>query len=226
MRKFRRGFRSRRSSQPGRTTTGRQKVWVPKLFSSIPVVLQPNNDFADLFELVSPEDYSENFDTGSLPRRNDTCTIVRTVGRLLPDLVIGAPGANGIQWASAIFVRSRSAVLREFQADVSLFYLHTLAAFSVTTTFEENMTRLQPLQWVPDRSYSGAFRPNPGGTCSEFFADINRPHDMVWDFDVRQRRRMKGDEALYMLVSGNIVCDQDGGAARTDCVARTLIHDD
>lgn len=206
------------------------RVWVPKLFPSIQLAILANNQFVDLFELVSPEDYAENFDPvlpTDIPRRRDTATVVRIVGRAVADLVVPAPGANGIQWAAAIFVRSRQSVVSEFIHNPSNFMFHINAIYASPASFTTNMTRLNPLQWLPDRSYSGAFRPNPGGGCSEFFSDINRPQEIEWDFDISQRRRLSGDEALYMAISGIVGCDlEPDPTVFLDCAVRTLIHDD
>jgi len=232
MRGFRRGFRrSRRRSPVGRTKTGRMKVWCPKAFVNIPFTRDTNGNFTDLFEIISIEDYAENFDSTQftdLPTRRDTATVVRVVGSLTVDAIVPAGGANGVQYAAAFFTRSRSAVINEFVANPSSFFLHASANYAAPASFRTNMTRLNPMQWLPDRGYSGAFIeiPNPSGLCSDFYSHINREDQVTWNFDITQRRKLAGDECLYLVVSGNAVCEFDEQAGFYDILTRTLIHDD
>lgn len=190
------------------------------------------NEFVDLFELVGPADYG---DAGSAVKNEiNYATVVRCVGKLEVDLTIGAPGSNGVLWSAALFVRSLSSVIMEYDGDGgiiprgSLFAIHPESTIGVP---QENLSRVRPMAWMPNRSWSGAFLQNPTlpAECSDFYGVINRPEQSEpWYFDVKQRRRMVSDESLWLLVSGLYVCPiggEDNPVVNT-CLARTLIYDD
>jgi len=228
VRRFRTNFRSRRRfSAPGRAPGGRKKVWINKTFSAIGTQVLGTFEFADLFELVAAEDYT---DPTSTTQKIEYATVVRSVGQVQCDLIVEAPGANGILWSAAVFVRSQTAVLAEFSAAPTgqLFFIHPESPS--TTAQSEHIARLQPLHWQPWRSYSAAFRPNadPAG-CSEFFSDINLPSEATpYKWDITQRRRMRTDESLWLLVSGVFICLVGGenSPVVNTVMSRTLIHDD
>jgi len=226
VRRFRTNSRRRRFSAPGRAPGGRKKVWINKTFSALGTPVLGILEFADIFELVAAEDYT---DPTSTTQKIEYATVVRSVGQVQCDLIIEAPGANGILWSAAVFVRSQTAVLAEFSAAPTgvLFFIHPESPS--TTAQSEHLARLQPLHWVPWRSYSAAFRPNPGGQCSEFFADVNLPPEALpYKWDITQRRRMRTDESLWLVVSGIFICPVGGenSPVVNTVMSRTLIHDD
>lgn len=232
MRRFRGGFRSRRFSRPaGRAPGGRKKHWVTKFFEALNGPPLANNQFVDLFELISPFDYGDagSATTTTTLQQIDYATVVRVVGKLEVDLVVEAPGSNGVLWSAAIFVRSGEAVTREYAATAGQLYMIHPETVAPGFSPAANLSRLQPMTWMPNRSYSGAFLPNANGVCSEFYSVINRPEQSSpWYFDVKQRRKMKTDESLWLLVSGTYVCLTGGEESPifNTCLARTLLYDD
>lgn len=224
---FRGRFRSRRrfrNSMPGRAPGGRKKVWVTRYFQAL-TGQNFGNQFVDLFELVAPEDYG---DAGSnLERETHHATVVRVVGSLSVDLVIEAPGSNGVLYSAALFTRSRRSVFAQFANDPAEFYIHPESPGDPA----DNLSLLHPMQWLPERSYSGAFRFNApsGGQCSDFFADINREEQSVpWYFDITQRRRMQTDDSLWLVCSGTFVCltGLEENPIVNTVLSRVLIHAD
>jgi len=178
---------------------------------------------------VDPARYNQDWDAGAVANRTtEYATVVRTVGRAQPDLVIEAPGANGMLWSACIFVRSQRSLTDEFNAGAGQrFFIHPEATLGDAMA---NLQRLKPMAWVPFRSWSGAFIENlPGpAVCSDFYARVNLQGEQSWDFDVKQRRVMKDDESLWLLISGAFVCQtggEDNPVVQT-VFARTLIHDD
>jgi len=224
VRRFRTSFRRRRRLAPGRAPGGRRKQWITRFFPGIAAQTQGTNEFIDLFELVAPEDYG---DAGSVVNREQNYgTVVRCVGKVEVDLLVEAPGSNGLLWSAALFVRSRRSVFSEFGADPTQFFIHPEAS---TGSPEQNLQSMRPMAWMPNRSFSGTFRLNDAaGACSDFFSHINRPaQSEPWYFDVKQRRKMVTDESLYMLVSGVYICPiNDEAPAIHTVLARTLIHAD
>jgi len=232
VRKFSRRFRRRRFSQPGRAPGGRKRHWITRFFENLNGQVLPGNQFCDLFELVGPADYG---DAGSTAAERNYATVVRVVGRVFPDLLVGAPGANSVLWSAAVFVRSRASVFMEFDgsgpiAQAEMFFIHPEAIFSVSGSPQDNLERLRPMAWLPFKAWSGAWRENePGAVCTDFFSDINLPAEAEpWDFDVKQRRRMQTDDSLWMLVSGIYGCETvaEESPVFNTCLARTLLHDD
>jgi len=232
MRRFRGGSRFRRRfSRPGKAPGGRKKHWVSVFFEGLSGQPLANNQFCDLFELVNPFDYGDagSSTTSQHSRETNYATVVRTVGKLEVDLTVEAPGSNGVLWSACLFVRSSQAVSYEFSATAGqAFFIHpeqVAPGFSGAA----NLNRLQPMAWMPNRAYSGSFIENTGGICSEFYSHINRPaQSEPWYFDVKQRRRMRTDESLWMLVSGIYVCligGEENPIVNT-CLARTLLFDD
>jgi len=232
VRRFSSSFRrNRRFRPPGKAPGGRKKVWITNFFEALNGQVVGTNEFVDLFELVTPEDYTERIDTiTNVVRRQEYATVVRTVGSLTVDVLTEAPGANGVLWSAAIFVRGFRSVFDEYNRAGAVghaFMIHPEASGSQAS--DVNLNRLQPMAWMPERSWSGAFRENtlPAG-CSDFFSDVNRPaQSEPWYFDVKQRRKMKTDDALWLLVSGVFICqvNEESPVFHT-CLARTLIYDD
>jgi len=234
VRRLRGTFRRRRRFLPeGRAPGGRKKHWVTRFYSELNGPPGFANQFTDLFELVQQTDYG---DAGSTAAEVNHATVVRTVGMLQVDVQMGAPGANGVLWSAAIFVRSRTSVFLEFAGDggniaqADLFRIHHNAAFPVSGSPQLNLQRLHPMAWMPERAWSAAFRPNATpASCSDFFADVNRPQQFEpWYFDVKQRRKMKSDDSLWLLVSGSYVCEQpvEESPVFNTVLARTLLYDD
>jgi len=235
VRRFGSTFRRRRRFRPaGRAPGGRKKHWVTRFYSDVQGQPLPSNQFCDLFELIGENDYGDAGSAGTAEQ--NYATVVRTVGMVMPDILVEAPGANGVLWSAALFVRSRTSVFMEFNGDGGniatgeLFYIHHPAIFTVSGSPQLNLQRLQPMAWMPERAWSAAFRTNnlPAG-CSDFFSDVNRESQATpWYFDVRQRRKMKTDDSLWLLVSGQYVCEVEAEESPVfnSCLARTLLYDD
>jgi len=231
--RFNRRFRSRRRfSRPGKAPGGRKKHWITRFFEGIQTPVGNANQFVDLFELVGPADYG---DAGSTASERNYATVVRCVGKVLPDLIVGAPGANSLLWSAALFVRSNASVFAEFEGGAfalpgEMFYIHPDAVFSNTRLAQANLERVRPMAWMPFRAWSGAWRTNEvGAVCTDFFSDINLPNEAApWEFDVKQRRRMQSDDSLWLLCSGLYGCETvpEENPVVSTCTARTLIYDD
>lgn len=215
-------FRSRRfSSRPG-MQGGRQRKWVFKSFPNVFASPQFFPDWIDLFELVSPEDYIDDQGLDQI----EHATVIRVIARVNVDLVISAPGANGVEYAAALFTRSERSVISEFANDPFGNFAISPSNGGATTNIPRTLSRLQPMWWLPFRAYSGAFRENPGGVCSEFFADVNRPNESDFEIRTRQKRKMKTDDALFLLIAGQSICNSDGLHAVVTVMSRTLILND
>jgi len=232
VRKFSRRFRSRRFSRPGRAPGGRKRHWITRFFANLQGQVLPGNQFADLFQLVDPFDYG---DAGSGQTELNYGTVVRVVGRVFPDLLVGAPGANSLLWSAAVFTRSQRSVFFEYDGDATTlrgenFFIHPDAIFGTAGSSDTNLQRLKPMAWMPFRAWSGAWRTNEAGAvCTDFFSDINLPNEASpWEFDIKQRRRMQTDDALWLLVSGIYGCETvaEESPVFNTCLARTLLHDD
>jgi len=223
--------RRRRFLPPGRAPGGRKKNWIHRFFPAVSGQILGANEFVDLFELVNQNDYGDA--GGAVRREIQHATAVRTVGALEVDLQIEAPGSNGVLWSAAIFVRSLTSVIMEFDGDGgivprgSLFTIHPEASMGIP---EENLARCRPMAWLPMRSWSGVWLENPTApaACSDFYSHINRPaQSEPWYFDVTQRRRLTSDESLWLLVSGTFVCAiEDEQPVVNTVLSRTLIYDD
>jgi len=227
--RFRR--RGRRFRAPGKAPGGAIRKWVPALYSNIgPSQTFGTNEFVDLFELVSPAAYTSDFNDVPYPNAEirQYATVVRVVGRLQPDILVAGCDGNGILYSAAVFVRDAQSVADEFAAGAMARYaIHPEATIGNP---ELNLNRLQPMAWLPWKSYSGAFQENPCAVgvaaCSEFFATTNLPGEQWWDFDIKQRRKMQTPQSLWLLVSGVFLCPiNDGNPVRTTVFTRTLIHD-
>lgn len=168
-----------------------------------------------LFELVSPGHYTPDFEQAGTFRQ-DTCTVVRCTGRVLIDPVLGLGDTAGIRYSSALIVMGDESAENTATADAADFFLHDAA------TFEQNSGRMNILHMWPFRDYSALFQDAigfPGVPVST----INLPANVQFDFDVRQKRKLKTDEALWMLVTYDMTSFADPISVFGVLQASTLI---
>jgi len=230
-----RGFRRRRRfsfRRPGKAPGGSTRKWINSFFFQVgPSQILGTNEFVDIFQLVDVSRYTSDWNAagaGDDPNtQREHATVVRTVGRVLPDLLTGAPGSNGLEWSACIFVMKEQALIDQFSAGaMARFAIHPGATIGDPAVA---LARLQPMAWMPFKGFSHTFRENlPGpNACADFFSHYNNKDEATWSWDVRQRRRMVSDDGLWLLVSGTFVCDDgtEQSPIRTTVASRTLIHD-
>jgi len=173
------------------------------------------------FQLVGPEDYTDGYgDTVST--RQESATVVRSVGRVAMDLVVGAPGANGVSWSAALIVEGQNSFENSLAQDATDWILHL---YNTRTAI---LSAKDTLQLAPIKGFTAAFIPNPGGLCSEFYGNTNFGEFGEWhrDYDVTVKRKLKTDDSLIMLVTAQFVCTVEGNAGYIAINNRTLILDD
>jgi len=211
---FRRRFRRRRFG--GRRAVARKEpIWITTAFN---VSAPPNAIQQMLFQLVGPEDYTPDYLTEV--SRKDRCTLVRTVGDFLisPIQIVAPDSIVQPSWKAVLFVAGDKEIDDAFANDPNQFDILNTATFVafcrsfspmhvfwsqyITRTYVATaLSALHPV-WEPP-AISGR---NP------------------WDVTVK--RKMEGDDALFLLI--NLVAFQqpvDEIAATVDVESRNLIMD-
>lgn len=217
---FRRGFRTR-TRRPRR-----DRNWVESSYhvNSPPVV--PPVVWIDLFELVSPADYSMRPES-----RNDKSTVLRfivdfTIDRLVTT-EIGA-GQTRLVWAAAIIRMGSEAAENQFGFDVSDFRLFSEVPYIVGTW--EQRVRMDILQFSGAQEWyqtiSPGTAPNPDvGAGNQTGTIYSSSGPRLWHAESSQKRKLARDESLWLLVHAFDAVAQDPNENNYSVNSRVLIAD-
>jgi hypothetical protein len=208
-----RRFRSRRG-RPPRMRRKRPTTWINSFYEQEQATPPFQGFFA--FALVEPIHYTEDY-AQSNTFKQEGCTVLRSIGRLLVEPTLGSGDAAGMRFVAALIVAGEEALENIAIADQTDLFLHD------ANLFEENMSRLDVLQLFPFRDYSASFQDVRGfpGTGNQSY--INIPNNVQLDYDVSQRRKLKTDEALWLLVTYDSISTADPASVFGVSQNRTLI---
>jgi len=175
----------------------------------------------ELFQLVGPEDYTQDFldDT----QRRESCTLVRSVGAfaVYPFLSLGDPQDNNIvDWSlkAVLFTASDAAIADTFANDPGSFDI----AYNPQTFVDFNR-RYQVMQtfWFRRGTYGATGALTAAG---DIWIPPDAPNRESWDVTVK--RKLTTDEALWLLINCDFlqsIPTEFGGSI--DVESRALIHD-
>jgi len=213
---FRRGFKFRRRGRSSRRAVRATPAWITTAFN---VAVAPQVVDNRLFQLVGPEDYiPDYFDE---PQRLDRNTLIRTVGsfKLIP--VLPQPE----ELTPAVTIAAKAALFVAGDKQVDDMAANDPGQFDITSpaVFPPFCRDFAPLhvfwslgaQWLGTNALvdrTSVWVP-PGETLSR-------------DWDVKVKRRLQGDDALFLLVSVVFLQSEPqtfGGAI--DVEARNLLAD-
>jgi len=208
---FRRRFRRRRFG--GRRAVARKEpIWITTAFSEI---IAPNTLQQALFQLVGPEDYTPDYLTeGS---RKDKCTLVRTVGSfsLLPFIPADPAGITATSYKAALFVAGDKEIDDAFGNDPAQFDIVNPATF---VQFARDFS--------PMHIFWQDFRQDFRVTLAAVLNAWPPATSLRNDWDVTVKRRMEGDQALFLLINHVFTqspVDEFGGSVEVE--SRNLIMD-
>jgi len=213
-------FRRRRRAFSRRGATPlRKRIWVPFYAEAPSALVTVNGDWLAAFPIVRPHDYTDSFDP-AVSNRQEGCTVVRSVGRIFVDFLTDQPGTNGITWAAMMIPFSEEAMENTFTADFADLFIH------LAPTMEQNLSRFRVVQHWPVRIVQGSYIAIGGSAA--FQASVSPNGEQLYaDFDVRQKVKLRTDQSLWIVVTGNAAVDQDpDDTVFPEVTARTLILDD
>jgi len=175
----------------GRSVKRKEPVWITTAYD---VAKAPTVTQQDLFELVGPEDYTPDYVTE--PQRMEKSTVVRTVGafQIVPILSNpsgGAQRSNRVIYKAALFTAGDSQITNVFANDPAEFEILDPAVFPV---FCRDYAPMKVF-WLSYFIYA-----QDGGTdWGEYWVPPTSRGREEWDVTVK--RRMKGDEGLWLLIN-------------------------
>jgi len=212
---FRRRFSGRRRGFRGKAVARKEPVWITtSYFVSVP----PNVVQQALFQLIGPEDYTPDYNLE--PQRLEKATLYRTVGGFALD-PLGPQDPSSIVrtfFKAALFVAGDKQVDDGFANDPLQFNITNPAIFP---TWCRDFAPMHVFwsAWSQWSTGPGTLAPD-----YEFWAPSGETLQRTWDVNVR--RKLQGDDALYLLVNFGFLRDDDeeiGGAI--DVESRNLIMD-
>jgi len=190
--------------------------------SFVPAVT-PGTVNRDLFQLVSPADYTPDFVDGGL--RRESCTIQRTLGAfsMIPFLAFSDPqeaANNEAAWKAALFIGSAQRVDDAFNLDPTIFDIaFNPLAFAV---FCRDWSVMQVF-WFCKIGYSVAPDANNVGTQFSW-TPADGPMQTAWDVTVK--RKLETDEALFLLINSQFnQAPTTEFAGSIEVESRVLLHD-
>jgi len=210
-------FRTRRGRFGGRGIARKEPIWIATAFD---VTVAPSLIQQALFQLVGPEDYTPDYT--SEPQRLDKCTLVRTVGsfNLIPLIPDENGGINLVSWKAALFVAGDKQIDDSFAADPTQFNI------IVDTTFPPFCRDFAPMHifW---QDYFTVKNVQPTNSFPQWIPTWIPPSTTgKCDWDVTVKRKMQGDDALFLLINVSFLQfpeDEFGGSIAVE--ARNLIMD-
>jgi len=213
--------RFRRRRRFNRTPVQRKKpLWITTSYDEAVSTTNPlllGGQFVELFELVSPEDYTDSFPER---QRKESCVVQRVVGYIGVDIVADAPGINATEWCAALIAISDNSLDKIFATTPGDLVLNDPGTLNV------NLTRLNVLQYFWRKEYSGGFYANPGGTPTPFLSQFNLQDQNAREYDITVKRKLTTDMGLWMLITGLVLDAAQEPPAFAFSWARTLIYDD
>jgi len=171
-----------------------------------------------LFQLIGPEDYTPDYLTEV--SRKDKCTLVRTVGDFMisPIQIIEPDSIVQPSWKAALFVAGDKEVDDAFANDPAQFDILN------TATFVPFCRSFSPMHIFWSQYITRTYV----ATALSALHPVWEPPAITGrnPWDVTVKRRMEGDDALFLLI--NIVIFQqpvDEIGATVDVESRNLIMD-
>lgn len=212
----RRGFRRRRFGARG--VARKEPVWITTAYD---ITVPPNLLTQQLFQLIGPEDYTPDY--VAEPQRRDKATLYRTVGSfsMLPNIPADKDGILTIAWKAALFVAGDKQIDDAFAADPTQFDIVNPGDFP---PFCRDFSPIH-IFWSEYFTVANAI---VGGSTTEFKTEIWYPPATSGrkEWDVTVRRKLVGDDALWLLVNCSFLQSppqEIGGSV--DVEARNLIMD-
>lgn len=217
--------RQRRPMRQRPRQSARQRVWVPFHVQDTVGSFVTIANFLAIAELVAPEDYTNDFPDRF---RKERATHLRSIGRVTCDILIQVPeedrvSSAALSWGAALVVIGEEFLENTFDNDPADLFVHEQPAWMA------NINRLDVLQYWT-RTYTGTieFKGNSANVPIPFQPFINQPSEVFIQYDVKQKRTLKTDETLALIVSGQFdppteVIDED--ALEFHVVNRTLMSD-
>lgn len=211
-------FRRRRFRRFGRRPVARKEpTWITTAYN---VALAPQVTFQSLFQLVGPEDYTADY--VSEPQKLERTTLVRTVGSFV---MTPFNPPTGAELASSVLTTYKAALFVAGDKQVDDGFANDPGQFEIQ----------DPLVFPPFcRDYAPLHI-----MWSEYFrvfdnASVTQP-ERVWHppgitghitWDVNVKRKMHGDDALFLLINGIFLqsSPQEFGGS-IDVESRNLIMD-
>lgn len=188
---FRRRFRRRRFSRSGRGVKRREPTWITTAFATN---ILPNTLSQVLFQLVGPEDYTPDYVDD--PNRSERTLLVRTVGsfNMIGQLAAPTEGNSNVvlSWKAALFIASDKGVDDRLANDPTQFDI------TDPLVFIPFCRDFQPMHifWSGYSRQVGFF----GTEVEGWYPPAEIPRR---DWDVTVKRRLEGDEALFLLININ-----------------------
>lgn len=210
----RRGFRRRRFG--GRSVKRKEPVWITTAYevSKAPLVTQQ-----DLFELVGPEDYTPDY--VAEPQRMERSTVVRTVGSFTIVPILSNPTgavqrANRVVYKAALFTASDAQVEAVFANDPGQYDIIDSTRFPI---FCRDYAPMH-IFWFSWLMYSQ----DGGADYGDYWVPPTSRGREEWDVTVK--RRMKGDEGLWLLINSVSLQNPVEEIGHTiDVESRNLLND-
>jgi len=215
---FRRRFGRRRGGFQRRAVARKEPIWISTAYF---VTVAGNVGQQALFQLIGPEDYTPDY-TAEISRK-DKCTLVRTVGQFsqIPIVEDFSNAKNNVAWKAALFVAGDKQVDDAFSNDPGQFDITSPAVFP---TFCRDYA---PMHIFWDEWYVIA-NSIVGGSSTTFATNIWYPPTASGkrEWDITVKRKMEGDDALFLLLNITFVQNPTGeiGGA-LDVESRNLIMD-
>jgi len=214
---FRKRFRRRRRFT-GSKFKRKEPVWIQTAFEVAKAPLLTNQD---LFALVGPEDYTPDY--LSEPQRLERSVLVRTVGQfVMRPIIEGSPTPTTqrfalVRYKAALFIAGDKQIDDGFAADPAQFDI----AFT-PETFVSFCRDYKPLKvfWHKQFTWSR----DAGADFGDYWVPPTVSGYEEWDVTVK--RRMQGDEGLWLLINSAFINTEElefGGGIEVE--SRNLLND-
>lgn len=213
-----RRFRPRRRFG-ARAVARKEPIWISSAYF---VNIAPNNLDASLFQLIGPEDFTPDYTVET--QRKDRCTLYRTVGNfnMIPVIPEFTNGRNLVVWKAALFVAGDKQVDDAYANDPGQFSIVDPPVFS---TFCRDFSPIH-IFWARQFEEGMSI---VGGSTTTFAPNWHMPpsvsgQDNSWDVTVR--RKLEGDDCLWLLVNNAFIqSPTEEVAGSIDVESRNLIMD-
>lgn len=208
---FRRRQFRRRSFRRGPPVARKENIWISTAYADL--IPTPPGLRSDMYQLVGPEDYTQDFLTDV--QRRDSCSIVRIIVKLRVNPFAAIPGVASYNFKVALFTGGDEHVEDALVSDDSQFEILDPSNF-VDFCREWDVLQYSSIQ-------GGSIRINSDG-----FAEGDQAlTSMYWSFDGNITRKLKTDTALWLLIAATSGQNPVAGdfVAEHDIESRVLIRD-
>jgi len=157
----------------------------------------------DLFSLVEPVDYSENWPGTQL--KKDKALFLRSRGRVTYDLLTIPNNSVGCVWRCAVIKEGQENLENIFLADK--FDLDIVDENNAGAGVDDNLTRLNVIWQSVYTGYTSGFEELPGGGGKQRSQGLSTNESRTFfcqDFRTRMKRKLQVDEGIWMLVVGYV----------------------